>query len=83
MAVVYLADDLRHDRQVAIKVLHVELSRAIGADRFSQEIRTVARLQHPNILALFDSGAADGALYFVMPFVDGESSATESYARVR
>lgn len=73
MAVVYLADDLRHDRQVAVKVLHVELSRAIGADRFSQEIRTVARLQHPNILALFDSGTAEGALYFVMPFVDGES----------
>ncbi len=73
MATVYLADDLRHDRQVAIKVLHLELSRAIGADRFSREIRTVARLQHPHILALFDSGEAEGALYFVMPFVDGES----------
>ncbi len=73
MATVYLADDLRHDRQVAIKVLYMELSRAIGAERFSQEIRTVARLQHPQILALFDSGEAEGALYFVMPFVDGES----------
>ena len=73
MATVYLADDLKHDRQVAIKVLLPELSRAIGADRFAKEIRTVARLQHPHILPLFDSGNADGALYFVMPFVDGES----------
>jgi len=73
MATVYLADDLKHDRQVAIKVLLPDLSVAIGADRFSREIRTVARLQHPHILPLFDSGDADGALFFVMPFVDGES----------
>ena len=73
MATVYLAQDLRHERQVAIKVLRPELSAAIGADRFAREIRTVARLQHPHILPLFDSGDADGALFFVMPFVDGES----------
>lgn len=73
MATVYLADDRKHDRLVAIKVLHPELSAAIGADRFHREIRIVARLQHPHILPLFDSGGADGALFFVMPFVDGES----------
>ena len=73
MAVVYLATDVRHDRQVAIKVLLPELSAAIGADRFAREIRTLARLQHPHILPLFDSGSANGALYFVMPFIDGES----------
>ena len=73
MATVYLADDLKHDRQVAIKVLLPELSAAIGADRFAREIRTVARLQHPHILPLFDSGDAHGALFFVMPFVNGES----------
>ncbi|HEX6643054.1 MAG TPA: protein kinase [Gemmatimonadales bacterium] len=73
MAVVYLADDLRHDRQVAIKVLLPELAAAIGADRFEREIRTVARLQHPHILPLFDSGRDGDSLYFVMPFVDGES----------
>ena len=73
MAVVYLANDVRHDRQVAVKLLLPELSEAIGADRFAREIRTVARLQHPHILPLFDSGSANGTLYFVMPFVDGES----------
>jgi eukaryotic-like serine/threonine-protein kinase len=73
MATVYLADDLKHDRQVAIKVLLPALSAAIGADRFAREIRTVARLQHPHILPLFDSGDADGILFFVMPFVNGES----------
>ena len=73
MAVVYLADDLRHDRQVAIKVLLPELAAAIGADRFEREIRTVARLQHPHILPLFDSGGKDDTLFFVMPYVEGES----------
>ena len=73
MAVVYLAEDLRHERQVAIKVLRAELAVAIGADRFEREIRTVARLQHPHILPLFDSGGQGDALFFVMPFVDGES----------
>jgi serine/threonine-protein kinase len=73
MAVVYLADDLRHERPVAIKVLLPELAAAIGADRFEREIRTVARLQHPHILPLFDSGGDGESLFFVMPFVDGES----------
>jgi serine/threonine-protein kinase len=73
MAVVYLADDLRHGRPVAIKVLLPELAAAIGADRFEREIRTVARLQHPHILPLFDSGGDGDTLFFVMPFVDGES----------
>ena len=73
MAVVYLADDLRHDRLVAVKVLLPKLAAAIGADRFAREIRTVARLQHPHILPLFDSGGEGETLFFVMPFVDGES----------
>ena len=73
MAVVYLADDLRHDRPVAIKVLLPELAAAIAPDRFEREIRTVARLQHPHILPLFDSGGDGESLFFVMPFVDGES----------
>ncbi|HTY07150.1 MAG TPA: protein kinase [Gemmatimonadales bacterium] len=73
MATVYLAHDLRHDRKVAVKVLQPELAAVIGADRFLAEIRTTANLQHPNILALFDSGAADGFLYYVMPFIEGES----------
>ncbi|MGE5926301.1 MAG: serine/threonine-protein kinase, partial [Gemmatimonadota bacterium] len=73
MAVVYLADDLRHDRPVAIKVLLPELAAAIGADRFEREIRTVARLQHAHILPLFDSGGDSGTLFFVMPYVEGES----------
>jgi eukaryotic-like serine/threonine-protein kinase len=73
MATVYLAHDLRHDRQVAIKVLHPELAAVIGADRFLAEIRTTANLQHPHILPLFDSGHADGFLYYVMPHVEGET----------
>ena len=73
MATVYVADDVKHERQVAVKVLHPELSAAIGAERFSREIKVVARLQHPHILPLYDSGEIDGALYFIMPFVDGES----------
>jgi serine/threonine-protein kinase len=73
MAVVYLADDLKHDRQVALKVLRPELSSVIGGERFLQEIRVVARLQHPHVLPLFDSGSADGLLFYVMPYVDGDS----------
>ena len=73
MATVYLAHDLRHDRDVAIKVLHPDVGAALGAERFLAEIRTTARLQHPHILPLLDSGEADGLLYYVMPFVGGES----------
>ena len=73
MATVYLAQDLKHDRQVAIKVLRPELAAVIGAERFLSEIRTTANLQHPHILALFDSGAADSFLFYVMPFIEGES----------
>jgi tetratricopeptide (TPR) repeat protein/tRNA A-37 threonylcarbamoyl transferase component Bud32 len=73
MAAVYLATDLRHDRQVAIKVLHPELAASVGTDRFLQEIHTVARLNHPHILPVHDSGEADGLLYYVMPYVEGES----------
>ncbi|HEX2217309.1 MAG TPA: serine/threonine-protein kinase, partial [Gemmatimonadales bacterium] len=73
MATVYLARDLRHGRQVAIKTLRAELAASIGADRFLREIRVAATLQHPNILALYDSGEANGILYYVMPFVEGES----------
>ncbi len=73
MATVYLAQDLRHDRRVAVKVLRPELAAVIGAERFLAEIRTTAHLQHPHILPLFDSGHAGGLLYYVMPFVDGES----------
>jgi eukaryotic-like serine/threonine-protein kinase len=73
MATVYLARDLRHDRDVAIKVLRPELAAVIGAERFLSEIKTTANLQHPHILPLFDSGEADGFLFYVMPFVEGES----------
>ncbi|MEO8199828.1 MAG: protein kinase [Gemmatimonadota bacterium] len=73
MATVYLAQDLRHDRKVAIKVLRPELAAVIGAERFLSEIRTTANLQHPHILPLFDSGAVDSFLYYVMPFVEGIS----------
>ena len=73
MARVWLADDLKHGRQVAIKVLKPELAAIIGAERFLSEIRTTANLQHPHILALYDSGEADGILYYVMPYIDGES----------
>jgi eukaryotic-like serine/threonine-protein kinase len=73
MATVYLAHDCRHDRPVALKVLHREQSAAIGAERFEREIRLLARLRHPFILPLHDSGEAAGALYFVMPYIDGES----------
>jgi Tol biopolymer transport system component/tRNA A-37 threonylcarbamoyl transferase component Bud32 len=73
MATVYLARDLRHDRKVALKVLRPELAAVIGADRFLQEIRVTAGLQHPHILPLHDSGEAGTFLFYVMPFVDGES----------
>jgi Tol biopolymer transport system component/tRNA A-37 threonylcarbamoyl transferase component Bud32 len=73
MATVYLAHDLKHDRRVAIKVLRPELAAVIGAERFLSEIRTTANLQHPHILPLFDSGATDSFLFYVMPFVEGES----------
>ncbi len=73
MATVYLAEDLKHDRKVAVKVLRPELAAVLGADRFVQEIKTTAALQHPHILPLFDSGTADGFLFYVMPFIDGET----------
>jgi serine/threonine-protein kinase len=73
MATVYLAHDLKHDRQVAIKVLKPELAAVIGAERFLAEIKVTANLQHPNLLPLFDSGQADGFLYYVMPYVQGET----------
>jgi serine/threonine-protein kinase len=73
MATVYLAHDLKHDRPVAVKVLRPELAAVLGAERFVQEIRVTANLQHPHILPLYDSGEADGFLYYVMPHVEGES----------
>src|SRR6056297_1589921 len=73
MATVYLADDLKHGRKVAIKVLRPELAAVVGAERFLAEIKTTANLQHPNILPLFDSGEADSFLFYVMPYVEGES----------
>ena len=73
MANVYLARDVRHDRRVALKVLEPELGAVLGVDRFLAEIKVTANLQHPNLLPLFDSGEADGLLFYVMPFVDGES----------
>src|SRR4249919_1314861 len=73
MATVYLARDPRHDRNVALKVLNPELGAVLGVERFLSEIRVTANLQHPNLLPLFDSGDADGLLFYVMPFVDGES----------
>jgi Tol biopolymer transport system component len=73
MATVYLAHDLKHDRDVAIKVLKPELAAVLGADRFVQEITTTAQLQHPHILPLFDSGTADGFLFYVMPYIEGET----------
>ena len=80
MATVYLARDLRHGRQVAIKVVHPELTHALGADRFLREIEIAASLNHPHILPLLDSGVEHGAgdvaweqLWYAMPYVDGES----------
>src|SRR2546425_5964572 len=73
MATVYLAHGLRHDRPVALKVLRPDLAAAIGPERFLREIQIAARLTHPNILPLHDSGEAAGFLYYVMPYVEGES----------
>ena len=73
MATVFVARDLRHDRRVAFKVLKPELAAAIGAERFLSEIRVTAQLQHPNLLPLFDSGECGGLLYYVMPYIEGES----------
>jgi len=76
MATVYLARDLRHHRDVAVKVLHHDLGAALGSERFHAEIRVTANLQHPHILPLFDSGELDGLLYYVMPYVEGETLRT-------
>ena len=73
MATVYLANDLKHERKVALKVLKPELAALVGAERFLAEIKTTANLQHPHILALFDSGEADGVVFYVMPYIEGES----------
>ena len=73
MATVYLAEDLKHERRVALKVLKPEFAAALGPDRFLREIELAARLTHPHILPLHDSGNADGFLYYVMPYVEGES----------
>ena len=73
MATVYLARDLRHDRPVALKVLRPELGAVLGVERFLSEIRVTANLQHPNLLPLFDSGESEGTLFYVMPYVEGES----------
>jgi len=73
MATVYLARDEKHNRKVALKVLKPELAAVVGAERFLAEIQTTANLQHPDILPLFDSGAADTFLFYVMPYVEGET----------
>jgi serine/threonine-protein kinase len=73
MATVYLANDVKHDRKVALKVLRPELSAALGSERFPREIRFVAQFNHPHILSLYDSGEAEGFLFYVMPYVEGES----------
>src|SRR5260370_14650925 len=73
MAVVYLARDLKHHRSVAVKVLRPELAAALGPERFLREIAIAARLTHPHVLPLYDSGEAAGVLYYVMPYVEGES----------
>src|SRR5579863_523621 len=73
MATVFLAHDVKHRRQVALKVLHPELAHALGAERFLREVETGARLVHPHVLPVFDSGEVDGLLWYTMPFIDGES----------
>src|SRR5437763_16106546 len=73
MATVYLARDIQHERPVALKVLHPELAASLGAERFQREIRIAAKLQHPHILGVFDSGSAGEYLWFTMPFVEGQS----------
>ncbi len=73
MATVYLADDLKHERTVALKVLKPELAAVVGAERFLAEIKTTANLQHPHILPLFDSGEADSYVFYVMPHIEGDT----------
>ena len=73
MADVYLTHDVRHNRKVAIKVMHRDLAELVGVERFLREIETTAKLQHPHILPLFDSGSVDGTVFYVMPYVEGES----------
>ncbi|MDH5316328.1 MAG: serine/threonine-protein kinase, partial [Gemmatimonadota bacterium] len=73
MATVYLAEDLKHKRKVAVKVMRAELAATLGADRFLREVEIAAQLSHPHILPMHDSGATDGLLYYVMPYVTGES----------
>ena len=73
MATVYPAEDIKHERKVALKVLKPELAAVVGAERFLAEIKTTANLQHPHILPLFDSGEADGLVFYVMPFIAGET----------
>ncbi len=73
MATVYLADDIKHERKVALKVLKSELAAVVGAERFLAEIKTTANLQHPHILPLHDSGEADAFLYYLMPYIEGET----------
>ena len=73
MATVFLAQDLKHDRSVALKVLHPELAATLGSERFLREIKVAARLNHPHIVPLHDSGQAGDLLYYVMPYVEGES----------
>jgi serine/threonine-protein kinase len=73
MATVYLANDLRHERKVAVKVLRPDLAAALGAERFLREIKIAANLTHPHILPLHDSGEADGFLYYVMPYIKGDT----------
>jgi serine/threonine-protein kinase len=81
MATVYLARDIKHDRHVAIKVLRPDVSHSLGPERFLREIHIVAQLQHPHILGLIDSGEAEGMLYYVMPYVQGESLRTRLAAK--
>jgi serine/threonine-protein kinase len=83
MATVYLAHDIKHGRDVAIKALHPDLGAALGAERFLSEIKTTAKLQHPHILPLLDSGAADGLLYYVMPLATGETHSARGFSARR
>ena len=73
MATVYLGEDLRHRRKVAVKVLRSDIAATLGAERFAREIEIAAQLQHPHILPVMDSGEADGFLFYVMPYIEGES----------
>src|SRR5436309_8175745 len=72
-AVVYLAHDIKHDRDIALKVLSKDLAHALGPERFLREIHVTARLHHPHILSIFDSGESNGMLFYVLPYVHGES----------